>query len=71
MGTVLYTVLEVVRHLGLYLQAFIPDAAARILDLLGVPKDQRTMACVGCEFRLKEGTPLQEPTPIFPRYVES
>jgi methionyl-tRNA synthetase len=70
METVLYTVLEVVRHLGLYLQPFMPDAAAKILDLLNIPEDQRTFAYVGCDSRLKEGAPLQEPTPIFPRYVE-
>ncbi|MBM3611091.1 MAG: methionine--tRNA ligase [Alphaproteobacteria bacterium] len=71
MGTVLYVVLEVTRHLGLYLQAFMPDSATKILDLLGVPEDQRTFAYGGCDFSLKAGTQLQEPTPIFPRYVEN
>jgi methionyl-tRNA synthetase len=70
MATVLYTVIEVIRHLGIYLQPFMPDSAAKILDLLGVSKDERTFSHIGKQYRLRGNTPIQEPTPIFPRYVE-
>jgi methionyl-tRNA synthetase len=71
METVLYTVMEVVRHLGLYLQPFMPDSATKILDLLGVDKNERTFSHIGKQYRLRGNTAIQEPVPIFPRYVEA
>jgi len=70
METVLYTLMETIRHLGLYLQPFMPDSAAKILDLLGVDSEERTFGHRGKQYRLRGNTPIQEPTPIFPRYVE-
>ena len=40
-GTVLYTTLEVVRIAALLVQPVMPDSAAKLLDLLGQPADQR------------------------------
>ena len=70
METVLYTLMEVIRHLGLYLQPFMPESASKILDLLGIDGGERTFSHVGKQYSLKATTPIQEPTPIFPRYVE-
>lgn len=70
METVLYTLAETIRNLGLYLQPFMPEAAAKILDTLSVPLDQRTFAFVGCDHALESGTPIPTPSPIFPRYEE-
>jgi methionyl-tRNA synthetase len=65
-GTVLYTTLEVVRIAALLAQPVMPDSAAKLLDLLGQPADQRTFAAVAT--RLAPGTVLPAPTGVFPRY---
>ena len=68
METVLYATAEVLRVIGILAQPYVPGSAARLLDLLAVPEDQRNFADLGS--RLVSGTPLQPPSPIFPRYVE-
>jgi methionyl-tRNA synthetase len=70
MATVLYVTAEVLRAVGIMVQPFIPAAAAKLLDLLAQPVDARVFASVGAGGRLVPGTPLPEPVPIFPRYVE-
>ncbi len=70
METVLYTLMEVIRHLGLYLQPFMPGSAVKILDLLSVDPGERTFSHIGKQYRLRGKTSILEPTPIFPRYVE-
>src|SRR4051794_1637061 len=65
-GTVLYTTLEVVRIAALLVQPVMPDSAAKLLDLLGQPADQRTFAAVAT--RLAPGTALPKPEGVFPRY---
>jgi methionyl-tRNA synthetase len=64
--TVLYVTIEVIRHIALLTQPFIPDASARFLDLLQV--ENRDFAHV--EVSLEPGTALPEPKPVFPRFVE-
>src|SRR5205807_1755261 len=44
MKTVLYTLAEVLRHLGILTQPFVPDAASALLDQLAVPKEARRFA---------------------------
>ncbi|MDT5081676.1 MAG: methionyl-tRNA synthetase, partial [Mycobacterium sp.] len=65
-ATVLYTTLEVVRIAALLVQWAMPDSAAKLLDLLGQPADQRTFAAIGT--RLAPGTALPTPEGVFPRY---
>ncbi|MEZ0363943.1 methionine--tRNA ligase [Mycobacterium sp. pUA109] len=65
-GTVLYTTLEVVRIAALLIQPVLPESAAKLLDLLGQPEQQRTFAAVA--ERLKPGITLPAPTGVFPRY---
>jgi len=43
---------------------------ARLLDILGIPADQRDFAGLGGAARIKPGTALPAPTGIFPRYIE-
>jgi methionyl-tRNA synthetase len=69
-GTVLYVTAEVIRQVAVLAQPFIPDSAAKLLDLLGVPADERTFAQLGGEHRITAGTALPSPVPVFPRYVE-
>ena len=70
MGTVLYVLAECIRHLALLAQPFVPDAAARMLDQLGVPPLHRTYTYFGPEHALVPGVPLPAPQGVFPRFVE-
>lgn len=71
MGTILYVTAEVTRQIGILVQPFMPESGGRLLDQLGVPSDARNFAQLGAKGRLKPGTPLPAPQPIFPRYVEA
>lgn len=70
MQQVLYVLAETIRYLGIMLQPFMPDAAAKILDQLAVPADERNFAHLTTSYRLKPGTPLPAPVGVFPRFVE-
>ena len=65
--TVLYTTLEVLRGVGLFLQPFIPDKAQALLDMLGVHKDSRTFEHRGEAGRLVAKNILPPPYALFPR----
>jgi valyl-tRNA synthetase len=41
METVLYITAETVRQISILLQPFMPESAAKLLDLLGIPTDKR------------------------------
>ncbi|MHB2207663.1 methionine--tRNA ligase [Methylobacterium sp. CM6257] len=68
MNAVLYTTLEALRAFGILTQPFVPGAAGKLLDLLAVPADRRSLAAVGERGRLVPGTALPAPAPIFPRF---
>ncbi|NRG18804.1 methionine--tRNA ligase [Rhizobiales bacterium] len=70
MGTVLYVTAEVIRQIAILAQPAMPDSTAKILDALGVPEGARNFANLGAEGRLKSGTELPKPQPVFPRYVD-
>ena len=70
MGTVLYVTAEVVRQIAILMQPFIPDSAAKLLDLVKAPADARDFTALGEAGRLQPGTALEAPAPVFPRYVE-
>lgn len=65
-GTVLYICAEVVRITTLLAQPAMPESTGRLLDQLVVGPDARTFDSIGT--RLKAGTTLPKPTPIFPRF---
>ncbi|GLK84126.1 methionine--tRNA ligase [Ancylobacter defluvii] len=69
-GTVLWTTAEVIRQVAVLAQAFVPDSAGKLLDLLAVPADRRDFTTLGEGGRLVAGTLLPAPVPVFPRYVE-
>ena len=70
METVLYVTAETIRRLAIPLQPFIPEAAGKLLDLLGVGPDERDFAHAGEANALQPGAPLPPPAPVFPRFVE-
>jgi len=69
MGTVLYTLAEVLRHLAILTQPFVPDAAAALLDQLAVPSEARGFADLATA--LPPGRSLPAPRGVFPRFVEA
>ncbi len=69
-ATILFVTLETLRALGIATQPFIPGAAAKLLDLLGVDAERRMLKDIGEASRIPVGTALPAPAPIFPRYVE-
>ena len=70
METVLWTTAEVVRRVAVLCQPFIPGSAAKLLDLLAVPADNRDFVHVHADQALVPGTALPAPEGVFPRYVE-
>jgi methionyl-tRNA synthetase len=70
MGTVLAVTAEVIRIVGILIQPVMPESAAKLLDLLAVPEDDRDFAALAAGQRVTPGTSLPAPEPVFPRYVE-
>ncbi|HYP58680.1 MAG TPA: methionine--tRNA ligase, partial [Beijerinckia sp.] len=68
MATILYVTAEVLRIVAIMAQPFIPEAAAKLLDLLGVAGDARNFKDTETPEGLQPGTILPPPSPIFPRY---
>ena len=54
-GTVLYVTAEVIRQVAILAQPFMPASAGKLLDLLGVPADERQFARLGGGQRLAAG----------------
>jgi methionyl-tRNA synthetase len=69
METVLYTLAEVLRRLGILVQPFVPAAASDLLDQLAVPAAERKFADLARP--LPAGRDLPAPRGIFPRFVEA
>ncbi len=68
MAEVLRLLIDVLRPIATVLQPFMPDSMAKMLDQLGVPVDQRSMAALGTP--LPGGISLPAPQGVFPRWVE-
>jgi methionyl-tRNA synthetase len=68
--TVLYVTAEVVRQIAILAQPVMPESSAKMLDVLGVPDDQRNFKFLGGDTRIKAAVTLPAPTGIFPRYIE-
>jgi methionyl-tRNA synthetase len=68
--TVLYVTAEVIRQVAILAQPAMPGSSAKLLDSLGIPSDARDFAALGGATRIKAGTTLPAPTPVFPRYIE-
>ncbi|MGO3934329.1 methionine--tRNA ligase [Rhodopseudomonas pseudopalustris] len=66
--TVLYVTAEVIRQIAILAQPAIPASAAKLLDILAIPADLRDFAALAT--RIKPGTQMPAPAPVFPRYVE-
>ena len=69
--TVLYVLVETIRHLGLYIQPYMPDSGNKMLDMLSVQKNHRDYYHIGPDHALRAGLALPKPEPIFPRVEEN
>ena len=73
MATVLYVIMEVLRHVAILYQPIMPESANKILDLLTVPETERTFAHLqqdnddDSSFRIQPGAPVSKPKGVFPR----
>jgi methionyl-tRNA synthetase len=68
--TVLYVTAEIVRQVAILARPAMPEASAKLLDILGISADARSFATLGGATRIKPGTTLPAPVPVFPRYIE-
>ena len=70
METVLYVTAELVRQFAILIQPVMPEAGAKLLDVLAVPEGSRSFAALGAKHRLAPATAISEPQGVFPRYVD-
>jgi len=68
--TVLYVTAEVVRQIAILAQPAMPEASAKLLDILGIPDEIGSRNFAALSTRIKPGTKLPAPAPVFPRYIE-
>jgi len=68
--TVLYVTAEVVRQVAILAQPAMPEASARLLDSLGIPREKEARDFKALATRITAGTALPAPVGVFPRYVE-
>ncbi len=69
MATVLYVLMEAIRHVAILAQPVMPQSMAKLLDQLAVPAHQRDFAAL--DTALVPGTALPKPEGIFPRFVDT
>ena len=67
MRTVLYVLVETIRCLGILIQPFMPESAAKILDQVCVAENERNFECLSKDYALKADTVLPKPEGVFPR----
>jgi methionyl-tRNA synthetase len=67
MGTILATTADVVRRAAIVAQPMVPEAAAKFLDALAVPADQRSLTHALGD-ALPAGTQLPPPAPVFRKF---
>ena len=61
---------EVLRQVAILVQPFMPEAAAKLLDLLAIPAEERQFRELGGGRRIAAGKAIPTPSPVFPRYVD-
>jgi methionyl-tRNA synthetase len=66
MNTVLYTLCESIRKIALMTQSLLPIGSEKILDYLAVDKNNRGIEAL--DHKLTTGTPLPNPSGIYPRF---
>ena len=70
MSEVLAILAETIRQVAILVQPVMPDAAAKILDQLGVDLAARHIKKKNLQARLANGQVIAKPEPVFPRFVD-
>lgn len=70
MNAVLYTLMECIRVIAIYIQPLVPTSAGKILDTLNISNNERSFAHATSNFALKSDGTINEPQVIFPRLAE-
>jgi methionyl-tRNA synthetase len=72
MGAILATTADVLRRAAIAASPFVPTAAAKMLDLLAVPADQRLLQhALDPDLRIAAQTVLPPPEPIFKKFEQT
>ena len=71
MATVLYVTAEIIRQVAILTQPIMPESAAKLLDILKIPSDERGFEHLGTGHKLATGTAMDKPEGVFPRFVEA
>jgi methionyl-tRNA synthetase len=72
MGAILATTADVVRRCAIAAQPFVPASAAKMLDLLAVPADQRLLQhALDPDLGIAAGTKLPPPEPVFKKFEQA
>ncbi len=66
MKTVLYVLVEVLRHIGILTSPFMPISCSNLLDQLSIPQEDREISALS-EKKLPLEMPLPQPFGLFPR----
>jgi methionyl-tRNA synthetase len=69
-ATVLYVTAETIRQIAILNLPFMPASASQLLDLLAVPPGERDFSYLGGGHRIRAGSVLPPPSPVFPKYVD-
>src|ERR1700742_2121197 len=69
-ATVVYVTAEVVRQIAILAQPAMPEASNKLLDILGIPDEVNSRSFAALGSRIKPGSVLPPPAPVFPRYIE-
>lgn len=71
MRTVLFVLVETLRHVGIYLNPIMPQSSKLILDQLGIPVQYRTFPSTQVSLATSnEVLTVLTPTPIFPKLFD-
>ncbi|KAL3781752.1 hypothetical protein HJC23_004851 [Cyclotella cryptica] len=69
MKTVLYVLMEVMRHVAILYQPLMPTSSNAILDQLGIPENEREFEHLGKEeCKVLLGRTISKPIAVFPRF---
>ncbi len=68
MQQVLSIIAEIIRKVAILLQAFMPDSADKILDMLNISRDANARKFTAFDEQLADGHRINPPVIIFPRF---
>ena len=71
MATVLYVTAEAIRQISILSQPIMPDSAAKLLNTLNIPINERGFEYLGGVHRITTKNSIEKPQGVFPRFIET